>query len=267
VSDSKTQQDYENYRRWAQDLAGEAGEITLRYFRKGIEVRQKADQSPVTQADTETEQLLRERIEERFPEHGLIGEEFGSSFKGQEQPEYTWIVDPIDGTKSFVHGVPLYTVLIALLHRGEPVVGIIHNPVTGETASAAAENGAWLNGTPARVSDTEHLEDAWLQVTDYVDFLRRQHSFAMEVMERAAAGRTWADGYGYLLVATGRSDCMIDPIMQPWDIAAVKPVITEAGGVFSDFEGNTRGVGRSAIAGTPSVHRELLELLGVSSGA
>jgi len=247
------------YLDFAVGLSEEAGRITRKYFRKHIEVEVKKDSSPVTVADRETEMCIRDAIARRYPGHGILGEEHGA--KEADSP-YRWIIDPIDGTKSFIHGIPLYTVLIALLENGEPVLGVIHNPPLGETAAAAAGMGCTFNGAPCRVGSAQTLAEARLQVTDPADLARRYPGFAGKLYAGVKLCRSWGDGYGYLLVASGRADIMMDPVLAAWDVAPLKVIITEAGGAFTDFSGRSHALGESAVAANRTLHREVLGLLG-----
>jgi histidinol-phosphatase len=250
--------DVSEYMEFAAELSVTAGQHTLRYFRQKLEVMRKEDDSPVTIADQETEGLIVDTIRTRYPSHGIIGEEHGSV---ESDSPFKWVIDPIDGTKSFIRGIPLYTVLIALLYEDRPCVGVIHNPPLGETVYAGVGAGCFLNGAPSRVSTTDKLADAWVQTTDPSDLCRRHPEFGPRVLAQAGFCRTWADGYGYLLVATGRADVMIDPIVAVWDVAPMKVIITEAGGAFTDFAGDTSGLGESVIASNGLIHREISALL------
>jgi histidinol-phosphatase len=220
----------------------EAGRLTLRYFQQdNYEVERKGDASPVTIADRSAEQLLRERIAAAFPQDGIIGEEFGTT---TGTSGFNWILDPIDGTKSFIHGVPLYGVLIGVEHEGRCHAGLIYMPALSEGVYASAGQGAWyFRGdappTPARVSRKAQLADG-LFLTSAVDtYLQRDAFAAFAALQKAAyVTRTWGDCYGYLLVATGRAEVMIDPIMNLWDAAALQPILEEAGGTFTDWQGN-----------------------------
>lgn len=243
---------------FAEDVTVEAGKVTLEYFLKDIEIDRKEDDTPVTIADRKAEEYIRARIVAEFPSHSILGEEEGES---QGESSYRWIIDPIDGTQSFIRGVPLYTVLLALEFDGEPQVGVIHVPPVGETVSAANGIGAFYNGTPCQVSSTEHLADAWVQVTDYAELSRRRPDFAKRLLAESYSCRAWGDAYGYLLVATGRVDAMIDPIMNIWDIAPLKPIITEAGGVFTDLDGGDNAMGTSSLASNSMLHKELMDLI------
>jgi histidinol phosphatase-like enzyme (inositol monophosphatase family) len=243
---------------FAESIAIGAGRVTLEYFQKEIEIDRKMDDTPVTVADRMAEEYIRERIQNEFPTHSILGEEEGES---QGESPYRWIIDPIDGTQSFIRGVPLYTVLLALEYEGNPQVGVIHVPPLQETVSAVNGVGAFHNGTPCRVSSTEHLADAWVQVTDYAELSRRHPEFAKRLLTESYSCRAWGDAYGYLLVATGRVDVMIDPIMNIWDIAPLKPIITEAGGVFTDLDGVDNAIGTSSLACNSILHKELMGLI------
>ncbi|MCL5269253.1 MAG: inositol monophosphatase family protein [bacterium] len=242
---------------FARDLAREAGQVTLKYFRTRLDVETKADDSPVTVADRETERLIRRRIEARFPDHGILGEEFGETRPGAE---FRWIIDPIDGTKSFIHGVPLYTVLLALEWAGDARVGVIHNPPLDETVAAGAGLGCTLNGAPCRVSACDRLNQARVQCTDYAELMRLRPKFCAGLLAQARLGRTWGDAYGYLLVATGRADVMLDPVMSLWDSACLKPIIQEAGGRFTDLDGHPTIHNPSALATNGCLHDAVLAL-------
>ena len=244
---------------FAVGAAREAGEITLRYFRKSFETRLKGKDDFVTQADVEAEEFLRRRIAERFPEDAIIGEEGGESAGASTR---RWIVDPIDGTYSFVHGVPFYGVLLGVEVEGEPSVGVINMPALGEMAYAAKGLGCFLNGEPARVSKTESLGDALLLSTDFGACAR--HGFgpaAEELQRRAAMRRTWGDCYGYVLLATGRADVMLDAAMNVWDCAALLPVVEEAGGTFTDWRGARTIRGGNAIATNGPLFDEVMRII------
>ncbi len=225
----------------ARDMALAAGEVTLNYFQKGnFSVERKADRSPVTIADREAESLLRKRIEQQFPEDAIVGEELGES---SGTSGYRWILDPIDGTKSFIFGVPLYGTMVGIEFQQRSVAGVIYIPGLRECVYAAVGSGCWhqRNGgepVPARVSATERLDDG-LFVTSQVDsFTKRGAAEAFaELQGQAYVTRTWGDCYGYLLVATGRAEVMVDPEMSVWDAAAVQPILEEAGGTFTDWQG------------------------------
>ncbi|GIW93267.1 MAG: histidinol-phosphatase [Pirellulaceae bacterium] len=242
--------------------AREAGRLTLQWFqRPDLDVVRKADASPVTEADRQAEQWLRDRIARQFPGDAVLGEEHG------EEPGrsgFRWVLDPIDGTKSFIFGVPLYTTLVGIEFEQTSVVGVIHAPALDETVHAAVGAGCvYEHGTasrPARVS-RRSLSDG-LFVTSQVDSFDRRKARALfdQLAERAYVTRTWGDAYGYLLVATGRAELMIDPVMHLWDAAAILPVLEEAGGRFTDWQGRRSTSSGEGIGSNGLVHAEVLQL-------
>jgi histidinol-phosphatase len=221
--------------------AREAGQLTLEFFqREDLAVERKADNSPVTEADRQAEQLLRRRIREAFADDGILGEEFG------EEPGtsgFRWILDPIDGTKSFICGVPLYGTLIGVERAGTSVVGVIYVAGLDECVYAASGSGAWYTRgssapRPARVSACKRLAEAVFLTSQLDTFYPRGAQQVYLEMERVASiTRTWGDCYGYLLIATGRADVMIDPVMNVWDAAALQPILEQAGGTYCDWTG------------------------------
>jgi len=265
---------------FAMDLAVAAGCTTLKYFRTDrYQVERKRDKSPVTAADKEAEQVVRDRISARFPADAILGEEFGV-VAGDSQ--YEWIIDPIDGTKSFISGVPLYSTLVGMTEGGVPVIGVIAIPALGELIIAAKGLGAWYGAKPlnslgaepsvveaeripmvrAKVSSQPHLEDGLLLISQADNFARRHAQSAYSRLEAAAyITRTWGDGYGYLMVATGRAEVMIDPIVNPWDVAAVAPVIMESGGRFSTWSGAYDIRESHCIGSNGLVHDQILDVL------
>ena len=246
---------------FAVSLSRGAGDISLQYFRKRPETSTKADGSYVTIADRQAEEYLRKQIAERFPDDGVLGEEQGET-RGRSGRR--WIVDPIDGTFAFVHGVPFYGVLIALEIDGEMVAGVINIPALGEIVSAAKGLGCFFNGEPTRVSGTEKLADALLLSTDFSSCARYGFGRAAELLQaRARASRTWGDCYGYVLVATGRADVMLDPVMNLWDCAPLLPIMEEAGGSFTDWHGVRTAAGGNAIATNGILFDEVMSLIGV----
>lgn len=244
------------------DLAKLAGRSTLQYFGKQFDVERKGDSSPVTIADKNAEQLIRTELAKRFPEDAILGEEFGEQ---SGSSEYQWIVDPIDGTKSFITGVPLYSTLVALLSNRKVLTGVIYIPALDEMVYAAQGSGAWhaVGSKPpvrAQVSKRELADGAFL-VSQSDLFARRAATEVFEALQAAAyVTRTWGDGYGYLLVATGRAELMVDPVANPWDLAAVQIVIEEAGGCFTDWKGNRTAFGGDGIGSNRVAHATALEL-------
>ena len=264
---------------WARQIAQEAGDITLKFFRSNtLGVERKGDGSPVTVADRTAEEHLRKRISEQFPEDAILGEEF------PEKPGtsgYKWILDPIDGTKSFIHGVALYTTLVAVLEEsdgqmGEPLLGVIHSPATRETVYAAVGGGAWYTDgdakpVQARVSETATLAEGLFLTTDVDSFSdRAPDAFSdratdaadvyLALQKAARLARTWGDAYGYMMVALGRAEVMMDPEMSVWDTAALKPILEEAGGTFTDWQGKATVHSREAIATNGRVAEAVLSL-------
>ena len=245
---------------FAIDAAWQAGQLTLSYFQKGIHVDWKADDSPVTLADKNAEQLLRQLIEAKYPDHAIVGEEYGQADKDSS---HRWIIDPIDGTRSFIRGVPLYAVLIGLEIADEVVVGVAHYPALNEMLAAAKGQGCRWNGRPARVSQTDSLAQALICYTDVKAFAEYDRSEEWGVLLQAThTQRGWSDAYGHALVATGRAEGMFDPIMNPWDCGPFLPILQEAGGTFTDWQGKPTIYGDEAISTNGAVFDEVMALVG-----
>jgi histidinol phosphatase-like enzyme (inositol monophosphatase family) len=240
-------------------LARSAGEITLKYFRQQPETSTKSDGSYVTIADREAESYLRRQIAEKFPDDGILGEEEGE-LTGRSGRR--WIIDPIDGTFAFVHGVPFFGVLIALEIENEMSIGVINIPALGEIVSAATGCGCFLNGEPARVSMTAKLDEALLLCTDFS--AADKHGFAAQIerlQHSVKHSRTWGDCYGYVLVATGRADVMLDPVMNLWDCAPLLTIMEEAGGTFTDWRGIGTVDGGNSIATNGLLFEEVMQVI------
>lgn len=245
--------------KFAVEISRGAGDITLKYFRNSPDTSKKSDGSFVTIADREAEAYLRKRILERFPGDAILGEEEGE-IKGSSRRR--WILDPIDGTFAFVHGVPFYGVLIGLEIDGEVCVGVVNIPVLNEIVYAAKGLGCFLNGNSARVSTTGSLEEALLLCTDFTACHRYGFGSAVdELQRRAKNSRTWGDCYGYVLVATGRAEVMLDPVMNIWDCAPLLSIMEEAGGTFTDLSGNRTVKGGNAIATNGLLFDEVMKVL------
>ncbi len=234
-----------------------AGEVIMPLYEAALTVELKADRTPVTIADRRAEEAIRSFLERECPAHGILGEEFGEK---AGDGRYRWILDPLDGTKSFIHHVPLFGTLVALERDGEPVVGVIACHAAGETAYAARGGGAFLNDHPARVSAVASLSEATLSMTSYQRVEAMHTSGYHRIIEACGLSRAWGDCYGYLALAAGRVDVMLDPEMNLWDIAALWPVVTEAGGRLSTWEGENR-VGDSVIATNGLLHESVLAAL------
>jgi histidinol phosphatase-like enzyme (inositol monophosphatase family) len=243
----------------AERFALEAGELTLRYFGTDLQVEDKEDGSPVTLADREAEGLIRARIGAEFPGHGILGEEYGPE---RENADIRWILDPIDGTRAFMRGVPLYGVLIGVEVGGDAKVGVVHFPALGETVSAAVGRGCRWNGRAASVSRVSALERSLILTTDVEEILTRPQGPGWRRLAGAAhTSRTWGDAYGHVLVATGRAELMVDPILSPWDAAPLLPILSEAGGLFTDLQGRATIRGGSAVSSNGLLHATALEAL------
>lgn len=243
-----------------EEVARLAGNVALGHFRTALRVETKHDGSPVTVADRDAERAARAWIEQRFPEDGILGEELGHA---RPDAARRWVLDPIDGTKSFVRGVPLWGTLVAVVERDTVLAGAAYFPATGEMVVAGVEAGCWWNGARCRVSSVASLADATVLTTDE----RFPHDPGQldawhRLVQRAALSRSWGDCYGYLLVATGRADVMVDGILNPWDAAPFLPIIEEAGGVLTDWQGERTAFGGNAIATNQALAAAAREALG-----
>ncbi|MEP7064858.1 MAG: histidinol-phosphatase [Gemmatimonadota bacterium] len=240
-----------------------AGDIALSHYRTSLVVESKADGSPVTIADRSAEQAARAWIESRFPNDGILGEELGIA---RPDALRRWILDPIDGTKTFVRGVPLWGTLVGVCERDDVLAGAAYFPALGEMLAAAQGEGCWWNGTRSRVSLLATLRDATVLTTDERFAGDSAHLAGWRSLSaKAAVSRSWGDCYGYLLVATGRAEVMVDGIVSPWDAAALMPIVEEAGGVFSDWAGTRTAFGGSAVATNQGVASESRLLLGTGT--
>ncbi len=241
-------------------IAKKGGDHTLNYFNKSFEVERKSDDSPVTIADREAESIMREAIAEQLPDHGIIGEEHG---KSNEESSVQWILDPIDGTKSFIHGVPLYTTLIGVVVDDEPVVGVIYAPALNELCEAAKGKGTRLNGEQCEVRGCDSLGEASFMSTDVYTAEEFNYGDAFDTLiEETQIHRTWGDAYGHMLVATGRADLMFDPVLSIWDAAPLLTVLKEAGGVFCDTDGNETIQSGNGFSTSRQLMPEVLEVFG-----
>lgn len=232
-----------------------AGRSTLAFFNTGTQVEVKSDHSPVTAADKNAERIIRGMIREQYPNEAILGEEQG----GADGHSTRWVIDPIDGTKSFVCGVPLYTTLLSFEEDGETTVGVAYLPALDEMVYAEKGSGAFWNGRPCRVSDRRTLDGAALSCGGHNSMRKfgRMDGF-LNLARQSMTTRTWSDAYGHVLVATGRIEAMLDPIVNPWDISAMSLIVREAGGRFSGFDGNPKPVAE-AISSNGHVHNLILE--------
>ncbi len=246
---------------FAMETAYLAGRLTLGYYQAGLQPDFKADDSPVTIADKKAEELIRARIEKNFPRHEILGEEFGHGEKFQHA-SHRWVIDPIDGTKSFTRGVPLYSVLIGLEIENTVEVGVAYFPALDEMIAGAMGEGCWWNGRRARVSDVSDLSRAYVAFSDPRLFDNHNRRAEWERIKNATYFRGgWGDAYGYLLIATGRAEVMLDPIMDAWDCGPFPPILSEAGGYFGDWKGNRTIWGNEALGTTNVLLPQVLRLI------
>jgi histidinol-phosphatase len=250
----------DEYLEFATQTAHEAGRLTLGYFQTEMKPDLKADDTPVTLADRKAEELIRERIERRFPGHRIVGEEFGA--QGSDTSAPCWWIDPIDGTKAFVRGVPLYGVLIGVEIEGRIAVGAAYFPALDEMLYAADGLGCRLNGRRCRVSATQTLARSVVSFTNAASFKAAGREAAWQrVLSSAYHSVGWSDAYGHALVATGRLELMLDPVMNPYDCGPFPVILREAGGFFGDWSGKETIHGNEALSTTRELLPEVLRLI------
>ncbi len=252
------QSELSDFKSFSRFLAFQSGEIIKKYFRTEIKVESKSDLSPVTIADKKSEEIMREVIMKEFPEHGILGEEFGVHNEGAE---YQWVLDPIDGTKSFICGAITFGTLIALTKNGEPIIGVINQPIL-EHFLIGDNNTAELNDERVKVRDCKKIEDAVLAATDHFNIGKYfdQQKFD-NLAKKVKIYRGWGDCYAYYLLSSGYVDIVVDPIMSVWDSMALIPVVRGAGGIITDYKGNDVLKGNSVIAASPAIHGEVIKTL------
>lgn len=243
------------------EVARAAGDCALGFFSKELVVDAKADGSPVTVADRSAEWLAREWIESRFPSDGIVGEEFGTK---EPTASRRWIIDPIDGTKSFVRGVPLWGTLVAVVEADTVIAGAAYFPVLREIIVAATGERCWWNDQQCSVSPVSRMSAATVLTTAIPFGGTNIRSRWDELTRRSALSRTWGDCYGYLLVATGRAEVMVDPVVSQWDVAAFVPIFAEAGGVLTGWT-SVSPLDGSAIATNLALANEAREILGATN--
>jgi len=242
--------------RAAVDILREAGELTLSYFRSAdLEIDDKADGTPVTVADRGAERLIRERLADLYPDDTVLGEEEAAHTGGSGR---TWVIDPIDGTKAFTHGVPLYSNLLALDDEHGPAIGVINIPALGETVWAGRGLGCFYNGEPTTVSTRTELAGSWMMTSGIGNW---NPALLDAVHDAGVHVRTWGDGYGYVLVATGRVEAMLDPQAALWDVAPMPVIMAEAGGRFSAVDGRVGADTGSGLGSNGFLHEALLEVV------
>jgi histidinol-phosphatase len=240
------------------DAARAAAELTMKYYRSGVEVTLKSDASPVTQADREAEQVIREIIGRAFPDHGFLGEEHGA----EGSSEVRWIIDPIDGTRNFVRHIPMWAVLIGFEERGRITAGVMLNPVTGDLYTARAGGGAFANGERIRVSEIGDLAEAHF-LHAALGLVRRTAYWEgfVRLIDATGRQRGFGDYYGYALVGEGKGEIYAETDLQPWDLAAGKIIVEEAGGRFTDLAGVDTIYSGTALATNGRLHDAALRLL------
>jgi len=250
--------DPNEFKIFCKELAKVSSEIIRKYFRTEINIESKADNSPVTIADKKAEEEMRKLITRYFPEHGIVGEEYGETNKGAE---YTWILDPIDGTKSFICGALSFGTLIGLLKNGEPVLGVYNHPILNDFL-IGDNSETLINGNKTSMRKCNDLSNAVLLTTDHLNIEKYQDIGKFNnLIKKVKLYRNWGDCYGYYLLATGYADIMIDPIMSPWDLLPLIPIIKGAGGMITDYQGNDARKGKSAVAASSQIHKEVIASL------
>lgn len=255
------------YLDFATQLAYDAGLVTLEYFYKGVQHDMKADQTPVTVADRAAEEFIRHEIEKAYPTHTIIGEEFGESIAAislsdsKSVETFRWIIDPIDGTKSFIKGVPFYSVLLGLEIEGVARVGAVCFPALDQVLFAADGLGAWCNDEPVHVSEIGEMKQAVFTFTSWSGFRTKKRLDLFENLHRDCfIGRGWGDAYGVYLVATGRTEIHVEPTVALWDAAPFPPIIREAGGYFGSWGGEEGHAHGEALAVNSALKSKVLEL-------
>lgn len=254
---------------FALEASAQAARLVMSHFQsRELSVEYKADESPVTVADRGAEELLRAKIQSQFPDDAILGEEFGETGGASG---FRWILDPIDGTKSFVHGVPLFGMLVGLLKDEEPVAGICRHPALNELIYARRGGGAWWQvgdeePVAARVRETATLSESLCCFTALEGFEQiGRADVLLRMAKTCRLSRGWGDCYGHMLVATGRADVMIDPLLETWDAAALLPIVLEAGGEFIDWKGEATIRGGNGISVVPALRSEVLAMLRADS--
>lgn len=237
--------------------------ITLKYFRSRFKVNYKSDKSPVTIADKTCEKFLVGELSKKFPHHGFYGEEFGAE-EGRMSPPHKsamrWIIDPIDGTRNFTRGIPYWGTLCGLEHEGEIVAGIMALPALKTTYYASKGHGAFKNGKRVKASKLKELDKSAVIFGGLSYFIGTEYEKPfLEIVKSSYHDRGFGDCFGYTFVADGSAEAMLDPVVSPWDVAAIKIIIEEAGGIYTDFKGNSTIYSRTGLAGNPYIHELILK--------
>ena len=253
--------DLATFAAFAGRLAEASGEVIRRYFRRDVAIDTKPDATPVTIADREAEAAMRALIEQRYPDHGIFGEEHGAV---RTDAEWVWVLDPVDGTKAFACGKPNFGTLIALAHRGTPVVGVIDQPISGERWLGVDGRPTTLNGQPIRTRPCCRLAEAWLGATNPEMFAGDDLAPYQRLRQTVYTAHFGGECYAYGLLAAGHMDLILEADMQPYDYCALVPVVAGAGGRITDWQGGPLGLnggGRTLAAGDPALHAAALDVL------
>ncbi len=247
------------FKKVAVEAVKAAEERILYYFHNLPKIEKKVDLSPVTKADKEAEEIIKSTIKKQFPNHGFIGEEFGEE---NEDAEFQWIIDPIDGTKNFIHGLDFYGTILGLKHQGKIVLGVSNMPSLGEMLVATEDEQTMLNGEKVSVSTIDSLSEAYVTVGGFAGLRNKSYIDAVvEIESKTLNMRGYGDIHGYHLIATGRADVMLEPVAKPWDISAYQIIIKQAGGKYSDFYGNSLALGPTSLATNGLLHNEMVGIL------
>jgi myo-inositol-1(or 4)-monophosphatase len=240
-------------------LAEKSGDVIKSYFANpNLAIELKEDRTLVTKADQEAEAVMRALILKTYPNHGILGEEFGPE---NASAEFVWVLDPIDGTISFARGCPLFGTLIGLLHGNKPVLGAIHHPILHQLCIGNNAETT-VNGRAVQLREVRHLSEAMLLTTDIADIAKYQRKEGFEkLLRQTHLFRTWGDCYGYLLVASGGADIMVDPILNPWDVLPLIPIIQGAKGVITTWSGTEASQGNSCVVANRNLHPQVLQVL------
>lgn len=248
----------DEFRRFIAELSEEAAKEILPHYGPDVEIERKSDATPVTLADQNAEKRIREILASRYPDHGIIGEEYGSE---REDAEFVWVLDPVDGTKSFISGVPLFATLIGLLHHGRPVMGGINQPVLRQLIIGDGETTT-LNGKPVTGRPAPSLAEATLSTTDPIrETLWQNQARWDDLPPKAGLYRSWGDAGGYILLCSGFIDIMCDPAMEIWDCSAILPCLAGAGFTVTGWKGGDAFDERCIIAAKEPLHKEVMRTL------
>ena len=251
--------DLSQYSKFIVLLAERSSEIIKSYFlNPNLQIETKSDASPVTQADKEAEEVMRKLIRKNYPSHGIIGEEYGSE---KESAEFVWTMDPIDGTKSFVSGVPLFGTMISLCYQGQPILGLIHQPILNMLC-LGTNKSTQVNGKRVRMRKITQLSQASLLTSDVknIETYQNKQNFDL-LVKKTGLFRTWGDAYGYLMIAAGWADILIDAIISKWEICAVLPIINGAGGVVTSWGGGNALLDGSCVVAHKNIHTQVVRIL------